>query len=313
MSTIRIGLLGCGNVGGGFVRLLASERARIRERVGIDLQIHRILVRDAKRCRDGVAPQLLTQSAIDVIDGGCEIVVELVGGVHSAGAYVRRAIEHGCDVVTANKALLASRGEELFGAAAGAGTRIGFEASVCGAVPVVRVLQHAMAGDRVESIVGILNGTCNYILSRIEDGATFDEGLRLAQERGFAEADPTLDISGADAAQKLRILASLAFDVPVVAESVAGIDSLEPAKIERARAGGNVWRLVAEAERHPGGVTLRVEPRELDANHVLARVRDEENAVVIRGRASGELRLSGKGAGAMPTASAVLAVVFELA
>jgi homoserine dehydrogenase len=312
MRRVRIGLLGCGTVGRGFVELLERERPRIAARHGVDIDIGRILIRDEAKERAGVDRRLVTTSAIDVLDDGCDVIVELIGGVHSAGAFVRRAIANGRHVVTANKALLAASGAELFASAAAHGVTIGFEASVCGAIPIVRVLQRGLAGDAIESIRGVVNGTCNFVLSRMEEGLTFADALRCAQERGFAEADPAMDVDGDDAAQKMRILASLAFDAPIVQERVIGIRWIEPRHIERARAGGNVIRLVASVERVAAGVALRVEPQELDANDPLANVRDENNAVIVRGRAAGDLMLSGKGAGAMPTASAVLSDVISL-
>ena len=313
MKRVRVSLLGCGTVGQGFVTLLDRERARIAERFGVLIDIDRILVRVPSKIRPGVDRSLLTTSAIDVIDHEADIVVELIGGVHTAGAFVRRAVDRGRHIVTANKALLAASGADLFRAAAAAGVTIGFEASVCGGVPVITTLQRAFAGDTVESIRGIVNGTCNFILSRMEDGLSFDEALALAQERGFAEAEPSLDVDGEDAAQKLRILAAIAFDGAVIDETVIGIRGVTPEDVERARLGGNVIRLVASAAETPLGVVLRVEPRELDANDPLANVRDENNAVVIRGRATGELTLGGKGAGALPTAAAVLSDVIEIA
>lgn len=308
---VTVGLLGCGTVGRGFVELVERERPRIAARHGVDLQIGRILVRDETKERAGVDRRLVTTAALDVLDDGCDVIVELIGGVHTAGAFVRRAIANGRDVVTANKALLAANGTELFASAAARGVTIGFEASVCGAIPIVRVLKRGLAGDEIESLRGVVNGTCNYVLSRMEEGLTFADALRCAQERGFAEADASLDVDGDDAAQKMRILASLAFDAPIVHEHVVGIRWVTPRHIERARAGGNVIRLVASAERTASGVELRVEPCELDANDPLANVKDENNAVIVRARAAGELIFSGKGAGALPTASAVLSDVLE--
>lgn len=312
MKRVRVSLLGCGTVGQGFVTLLERERSRIANRVGLLIDIDRILVRVPSRIRPGIDRSLLTTSAIDVIDGDADVVIELIGGVHTAGAFVRRAIDRGRHVVTANKALLAAAGGELFRAAAAAGVTIGFEASVCGGVPVITTLQRGLAGDSVESIRGIVNGTCNFILSRMEDGLSFADSLALAQERGFAEAEPSLDVDGEDAAQKLRILAAIAFEGPIIDETVIGIRGVTADDVERARLGGNVIRLVASASETPLGVVLRVEPRELDANDPLANVRDENNAVVIRGKATGELILAGKGAGALPTAAAVLSDVIEI-
>lgn len=299
MRRIRIGLLGCGTVGGGFVRLVAHERERLRTRYGIDLEIARILVRDLDKERPGVDRALLTTSALEVIDGDCDLIVEAIGGVHTAGSFVRRAIARGCDVVTANKALLAASGRELFDAAARQGVTIGFEASVCGGVPVVGALRRGLAGDTIESITGILNGTCNYVLTRMEQGVRFADAVAHAQASGFAEADPTLDLSGEDAAQKLRILAEVAFDAPIRRLVVRGINASTRGK------------LVAEARRVAGGIDLVVEPRHVPVDHPFARVVDEQNAVIIRGRAVGEVFLSGRGAGSLPTAAAILADCLE--
>ena len=313
MTALRIGLLGCGTVGRGFVELVGRERERIRARRGIDLQITRILIRDAGKERPGVDRRLLTTRAIDVLDGDCDLVVELVGGVECAGAYVRRALHNGRNVVTANKALLAASGAELFAVAARDGLEIGFEASVCGGVPIVRALQRGLAGDSIQTISGILNGTCNYILTRMdEDGLDFDAALRLAQERGFAEADPTLDVEGIDAAQKLQILASLVFDERPITLARLGIRDITLDEVHSVRSRGEVLRHVATARRSARGVELRVEPVALPRAHPLAGVRDENNGVIIRGRATGELFFAGRGAGSLPTAAAVLSDVIEI-
>jgi homoserine dehydrogenase len=294
------------------VNLVSRERERIRARHRIDLQIARILVRDLRKERRGVDPGLLTTSAIEVIDDDCDLIVEVVGGVHCAGTYVRRAIARGRDVVTANKALLAAAGGELFDAAASKGVEIGFEASVCGGVPVIGALRRGLAGDSIESIAGILNGTSNYVLCRMAEGLDLPEAVVCAQEAGFAEADPSLDVSGEDAAQKLGILAQLAFDAPVRRRSVVGIAGVTPGDVERARKSHRVIRQVAEARRVAGGVELVVEARAVPESHPFARVVDEQNAVVIRGRAVGDVVLSGRGAGSMPTAAAVLSDVIAV-
>jgi homoserine dehydrogenase len=307
MRPVTIGLLGCGTVGQGFLRLVKQERFR-------DLRVGRILVRDLQKERPGVDPALLTTNALEVIDD-CDVVVELIGGVHSAGAYVRHALRSGRDVVTANKALLAGSGRELFALARDCGVQIGFEASVCGGIPVIRAIERGLAGDSIETITGIVNGTCNYILTRMEEnGLDFGSALRLAQQRGFAEADATLDVSGADALQKLQILAELSFGASShVRIRVHGIDDIEREEVEQARSRRCVIRHVASARRLPGGVELRVERRELPESHPLAAVRDENNAVIIRGRAVGEMLFIGKGAGSLPTAAAVLSDVIEIA
>ena len=311
MRRLRIGLLGCGTVGGGFVQLVDRERERLRARYGVDLAIGRILVRDLQKERPGVDRALLTTSALDVLDADLDLIVEVIGGVHCAGTYVRRAIARRRHVVTANKALLAASGGELFDAAARSGVGIGFEASVCGGVPVVGALRRGLAGDSIESLSGVLNGTSNYVLCRMAEGLDASMAVLRAQEAGFAEADPSLDLSGNDAAQKLAILAQLAFDAPVRRTRVSGIEDVTPEDLEHARRRGCVIRQVAEASRVAGGVELVVEPRIVPASHPLGRVVDEQNAVVIRGRAVGEIVLSGRGAGAMPTAAAVLSDALE--
>ena len=293
------------------MQLVDRERERLRARYGVDLAIGRILVRDIEKERPGVDRALLTSSALDVLDADLDLIVEVIGGVHCAGTYVRRAIARRRHVVTANKALLAAAGGELFDAAARSGVGIGFEASVCGGVPVVGALRRGLAGDSIESLTGVLNGTSNYVLCRMAEGLDAAAAVLRAQEAGFAEADPSLDLSGNDAAQKLAILAQLAFDAPVRRTRVSGIEDVTQADLERARKRGCVIRQVAEASRIAGGVELVVEPRSVPASHPLGRVVDEQNAVVIRGRAVGEIVLSGRGAGAMPTAAAVLSDVLE--
>lgn len=316
MKQVRIGLLGCGTVGGGFVRLLEAERGRIRNRYGMDLVISGILVRDVAKKRHGLEMSalrcLLTDRALDILDGECDLVVEVIGGVHTAGALIRRAIARGRNIVTANKALLASSGTELFAAAARMGVRIGFEASVCGGVPIIGALRGSLAGDSIESISGVLNGTSNYVLCRMAEGLALEAAIRRAQEAGFAEEDPTLDISGEDAAQKLAILAQIAFGTPASRSSVRGIESITGEDLANAAASGFAIRQVAEARRVAGSVRLVVEPRRLPLDHPFARVLDEQNAVLIRGRASGEIGLSGPGAGSMPTAVAILGDVLAL-
>jgi homoserine dehydrogenase len=306
---VRIGLLGCGTVGGGFVQLVERERARIGARYGVDLRIARILVRDIEKERPGVDRALLTTAPLDVLDRDLDLVVEVIGGVHCAATFVRRAIGQGRHVVTANKALLAANGRDLFAEAARKRVAIGFEASVCGGVPVIGALRRGLAGDSIESIRGILNGTSNYVLCRLAEGLDHRTAVVRAQEAGFAEADPSLDLSGTDAAQKLAILAALAFHEPVRRTVVTGIEDVSANDVERARAAGMVIRQVAEASRVAGGIQLVVEPRLIRGTDPLAGVIDEQNAVVIRGRAVGEIRLSGLGAGALPTASAVLSDV----
>lgn len=312
MNRVDIGLLGCGTVGRGFVQLVERERSRLR-RLGLDISIRSIAVRDLGKPRPAVDERLLTASALEAIQAG-DIVVEAIGGIEPARSLLRTAIALGRDIVTANKALLAESGPEIFAKAAARGVAVGFEASVCGGIPVIRALQRGLTGDSIESVTGILNGTCNFVLSRMEDGTTFDAALRLAQERGFAEADPSLDVDGLDAAQKLQLLANIAFEGQrPSAIDVSGIRGVTIEDVAAARSRGSVLRQIATAEECGGTLQLRVAVREIPDCDPLARVRDEWNAVVIRGRSVGDLFLTGRGAGAMPTATALLSDVIEIA
>ncbi len=315
MRKLKIGLLGCGVVGGGFVRLLEENASLIRSRAEAEISISRILVRDAGRPRPHVAPGQLTTRGEDVLRNGADIIVELIGGTSVARTLVREALGSGRHVVTANKRLLALCGGELFDLASIHRVRVGFEASVCGAIPVIRVVRDALAGDRIESIEGIVNGTSNYVLSRMEEsGATFDEALAEAQALGFAEADPTLDIDGADAAEKITILARLAFPAAQIRwKSRTGIRGIGRAEIEAAARDGNVVRHVASVTWNGGAVDVDCGPRILPRNHLLAAVRGEGNGIVVRAKGAGELALYGPGAGSLPSASSVLADVIEIA
>jgi len=314
MRRVRIALLGCGTVGGGLVRLLERSRARLASELGVEFSLARVLVRDLARRRDGVDPSLLTTRADAAIPEDAEVVVELLGGIEPARSLVHEALERGLPAVTANKALLARHGPELFAAASARDVPLGFEGSVCGGVPIVRALRGGLAGNRVESVTGVLNGTCNYVLTRMErDALSFAAALGAAQAAGFAEADPSLDIDGWDAAQKLVVLSALAFGewVPESDVRVRGIRDVTPERLAEARRRGRVLRLVAAAERRAGRLALEVGPRELALDHPLAAVAMEQNAVLVRGDEVGELLFQGRGAGAGPTATAVLADLCE--
>src|SRR5579862_2243143 len=218
---LKIGLLGCGTVGRGLVELVGKNDGLIRQRSGVELQITKILVRDLDKERHGVDHALLTTQPDKVLSNGCDLVVELVGGIEPARTFIERSLARGKHVVTANKALLAIDGFSLMKAAEIQNVRLGFEASVCGGIPIIRALRNGLVGNRIHSLTGILNGTCNYILTRMtEDRMDFEAALSEAQAKGFAEADPTLDIAGYDAAQKLKILAELAFNSRVASGSV---------------------------------------------------------------------------------------------
>jgi homoserine dehydrogenase len=291
----KLGLLGCGTVGQGLVELVSRNRALIRERAGIDLTFTQILVRDRGKKRPGVDHQLLTTHPEKVINNGCDMVVELVGGLEPARTFIQNALSNRKHVVTANKALLAADGLALLRAAAVQRVQFGFEASVCGGIPI---------------------GTCNYILTRMSDArVSFEEALKEAQAKGFAEADPTLDVDGYDAAQKLKILSELAFGgtLPLDSVQVEGIRNITADDVEAARKWGYVIKLLAVAQSDGHAVSLRVRPVLLPRNHQLASVRDENNAVLVKGDAVGEMLFHGKGAGSLPSASAVLSDIVEIA
>jgi homoserine dehydrogenase len=313
---LKIGLLGCGNVGRGLVELVGRNEALIRQRSGVELRITKILVRDLDKERQGVDHALLTTEPDKVLNNGCDLVVELVGGIEPARSFIERSLARGKHVVTANKALLALDGFSLMKTAAVKKVRLGFEASVCGGIPIIRALRDGLVGNNIQRLSGILNGTCNYILTRMtEDRVEFEDALREAQAKGFAEADPTLDIDGYDAAQKLKILTELAFGAQVDADTVQveGIRDIAADDVQAAREFGFVIKHVATAELSEDAVALSCAPLLLPASHQLARIRDENNAVLVRGDAVGEMLFSGKGAGSLPSASAVLSDVVDIA
>jgi homoserine dehydrogenase len=313
---LKIGLLGCGTVGRGLVELVGRNDALVRQRSGVELRITKILVRDLDKERDGVDRALLTGDPDKVLNNGCDLVVELVGGIEPARSFIERSLARGKHVVTANKALLALDGISLMKTAEQQKVRLGFEASVCGGIPIIRALRDGLVGNNIQKLSGILNGTCNYILTRMtEDGVEFEAALREAQAKGFAEADPSLDIDGHDAAQKLKILTELAFCAQVDAGSVQvqGIRDITADDVHAAKELGFVIKHVATAGLSEDAVSLGCSPVLLPVSHQLAGIRDENNAVLIRGDAVGEMLFSGKGAGSLPSASAVLSDVVDIA
>lgn len=316
MRKVRLGLLGCGVVGGGLVELLRRNREIVARRSGLDLDVRRVLVRDPRKERPCDRSIVTTEPDAVLGDRDIDVVVEVMGGIEPARSYLSRAIDARKNVVTANKALLADSGGELFRRAAERRVRIGFEASVCGGIPIIRAIAGGLVGDRISSIAGIVNGTCNFILTRVaEEGRTFAEALAEAQRRGFAEADPSLDLDGRDAAQKLQLLAELAFGTPLAGARfpVEGIRPLEEEDVRAAGELGYVLKHVAIGRDCGDALDLRVHPALLPRTHPLAHVRDEFNGVVLRGDAVDEMVFIGKGAGALPTASAVLSDVIGIA
>jgi len=317
-DVVRIGLLGCGTVGGAVVSLLTEHQQEITARTGAELTVTRVAVRDVFRQRNlALADDVFTTDAMSVVEADdVDIVVELIGGEEPAGALIKRALECGKPVVTANKLLLARHGHELYGLAASAGVDLAYEAAVAGAIPIIKPLKESLAGDRVTRVVGILNGTTNFILTQMtENGADYSTVLKDAQALGYAEADPTADVSGADAAAKCAILASLAFDTVVHADDVftEGIEQLSAIDISVADRLGYVIKLVGIASRSGDEIDVRVHPTFLPKTHPLASVRGAFNAVFVQAEAAGDLMFYGQGAGGEPTASAVVGDIIDVA
>src|SRR3954468_3573470 len=315
---VRVGILGCGHVGGALVRLIHDHADVIEARAGVPLEVARVAVRDLTKERDLPLPSRCYTDDAGAVVGGPDvgIVVEVIGGIEPARRLIVEALMGGKPVVTANKELVATHGRELFETAEGAGVDILFEASVGGGIPLIRPLRESLAGDRIRRVMGIVNGTTNYILTNMTDaGASFADALAEAQALGFAETDPTADVEGFDAAAKAAIIASIAFGARVVAGDVyrEGITEITLDDISSARDLGYVVKLLAVAEEFDGDVAVRVHPAMVPARHPLASVRDSFNAVFIEGDAVGELMLYGRGAGGMPTASAVLGDLVDAA
>jgi homoserine dehydrogenase len=310
---LRIALLGCGVVGSEVVRLLGSQGEDLAARIGAPLELVGVGVRDvAARRRVDVPVDLLTDDLAGlVVRPDVDVVVELMGGIEPARSLLVQAIRRGASVVTANKALLAEHGAELYSAADEAGVDLYFEASVAGAIPLLRPLRESLAGDNVIRVLGIVNGTTNYILTKMDEtGASFADALAEAQELGYAEADPTADVEGYDAAAKAAILAGLAFHTRVTMADVyrEGITAVSASEVATAQAMGHVIKLLAICERSADGrgVSVRVHPAMIPLTHPLAGVREAYNAVFVESEAAGQLMFYGRGAGGAPTASAVL-------
>ncbi len=318
--TLSVGVLGAGTVGTQVIRLLTEQADDFAARSGARLRITGIAVRDVDAPRDPAVPrELLTDDAEHVATHN-DLVIELIGGIEPARTLILAALRAGASVVTGNKALLAAHGPELYAAAAQTDTDLYYEAAVAGAIPVVYGLRESMAGDRVTSVLGIVNGTTNYILDEMTTkGLSFDEALSTAQELGYAEADPTADVDGHDAAAKTAILASLAFHTRVGVEDVEvrGIRDVTAADIREAHASGCEIKLLAIAQRredsHAHGVSVRVHPTLVPFDHPLANVHGAFNAIVVEAEAAGRLMFYGQGAGGTPTASAVLSDVVAAA
>lgn len=316
---VRIGVLGCGNVGAPLVALIAEQGEAIAARTGLRLAVTRIAVRDMARTRPpGIDRRLLTDDALSVVDDAdVDLVVELIGGIDPARELILRALKAGKPVVTGNKELLARCGAELFSAAEEAGVDLLFEAAVAGGIPIIRSLRESLVGEKITRVMGIVNGTTNYILTRMtEAGASYADALAEAQALGYAEADPTADVEGYDAGAKAAIIASIAFGASVVAGDVhhEGITAITEIDIDFARRMGFVIKLLAVAEQDDAGaIGVRVHPAMVPLEHPLAAVRESFNAVFVQGASVGDLMFYGRGAGGGPTASAILGDLVDAA
>lgn len=320
--SLRVALLGAGSVGSQVARLLLEQGDEFEARVGARLDLVGIGVRDLQAERDVDLPRELMTTDTDNLILGADLVVELIGGLEPARTYIMQALTSGADVITANKALIATHGTELFDTAERVGAQLYYEAAVAGAIPIIRPLRESLAGDRVTRILGIVNGTTNFILDRMDThGESLEAALAEATRLGYAEADPTADIDGYDAAAKAAILANLAFHTRVPLESVyrEGITTVTRDQVESARAAGCVIKLLAICDRlvdpHTGaeGVSARVYPALIARDHPLASVRGAHNAVFVQAAAAGDLMFYGAGAGGIETASAVLGDVVSAA
>jgi len=317
-EVIRLGILGLGVVGSGTVEVLRRNRESIERKIGARLEIRRIAVRDLNKPRRvAVDRSLLTNNAYDVLDDPqVDIVVELIGGVHPAKEYVLRALENGKPVVSANKELLAKEGADIMMAAGRHQLDFAFEGSVGGGIPIIQPMKNSLAGNRIERVMGIVNGTTNYILTKMaEEAADFEQALKEAQAQGYAEADPSADVNGHDAQYKIAILASIAFTARIRVDDVycEGITRITRADMEWAKQLGYAIKLVAIAQEVSSkAVQVRVHPALLPLSHPLASVRDVYNGVLVRGDAVGDVMFYGRGAGSLPTGSAVVGDIIDV-
>jgi homoserine dehydrogenase len=318
METINVGLIGFGTIGAGVAKVLLENRDIISARLGAELNLKTIADLDITSDRGVTIPDGILTTDVNAILGNpaIDIVIELIGGYEPAKSFVQKALESGQSVVTANKALLAKHGNELFAAARRNDVDFYYEASVGGGIPIIKTMREALAGNRINSVCGILNGTCNYILTRMgNEGADFAGVLKQAQELGYAEADPTFDVEGIDTAHKLAILTALAFATPIDFERihVEGITAIQPVDFAFAREFGYKIKLLAIAKQEEGRIEARVHPTMLPESHMLAKIDDVFNAVFVNADALGPSLYYGQGAGMMATASAVVGDLVDIA
>lgn len=316
MENVQIALLGLGTVGTGVYKVLKAQKEEISHKVGTEIQLKKILVRNTKKAAEKLDdPSVLTTEWKSILeDPEISVVVEVMGGIEPARSYILDALHAGKSVVTANKDLLASHGKELMDAAAEAKADLLFEASVAGGIPIIRPLKECLAGNQISEVMGIVNGTTNFILMKMaEEGMEFQEALALATELGYAEADPTADIEGLDAARKMAILASIAFHSRVTFDDVytEGITKITATDIRYAKEMGCDIKLLGMAKNTPEGIETRVQPMLIPSTHPLASVRDSFNAVFVHGDAVDDTMFYGRGAGELPTASAVVGDILD--
>ena len=313
---INIALLGAGTVGGGVYRLIKENREEFKDRTGAVINVKKVLVRDMSKDRPGFDKAVLTDDFNEIIsDKDIEIVVELMGGLHPALEYVTESLKAGKQVVTANKDLIAEHGELIGNLAEQMGSDLLFEAAVAGAIPIIRPLKQSMAGNNISEIMGIVNGTTNYILTKMsETGMSYSDALAKATELGYAEADPIADVEGYDAGRKVAIMATIAFHSRVVFNQVytEGITKITADDIRYAKEFGYVIKLVGVAKQTENGIEAKVHPMLIPEDHPLAGVRDSYNAVFVHGDAMEDITFMGRGAGMMPTASAVMGDVIDV-
>ncbi|MDD3360148.1 MAG: homoserine dehydrogenase [Hespellia sp.] len=316
-KTIKVGLLGLGTVGSGVYKLIQKNQDEMVQKIGANLKIAKILVHNIERTREGVDTSLLTNRPEDILeDEEIQIVIEVMGGIEPAKTMILAALNAGKNVVSANKDLIAEHGKELLDAAEANGVDFLFEAAVAGGIPIIRPLKQCLAGNEITEVIGIVNGTTNYILTKMfEDGMDFAEALAKATELGYAEADPTADIEGLDAGRKVAIMASIAFHSRVVFADVytEGITKITAKDIAYAKEFDSVIKLLGVAHNTESGIEVAVYPMLLEKDHPLASVRDSFNAVFVHGDAVDDAMFYGRGAGALPTASAVMGDIIDVA
>lgn len=316
VKKIRVAILGSGTVGTGVYKIIQNQKEEFPHKIGSELEVAKILVRNINKQREGIPSEILTDKWADIInDDSIGIVIEVMGGIEPAKTYISEALTKGKNVVTANKDLMAEYGHELLETAAAHNCDLLFEAAVAGGIPIIRPIKQCLAANKITEIMGIINGTTNFILTKMtEEGMEFEDALKLATELGYAEADPTADIEGLDAGRKIAILASIAFNSRVSFSDVytEGISKITAKDIKYAKELGCVIKLIATAKNTETGIEVRVTPMFIPVSHPLASVNDSFNAVFVHGDALGDAMFYGRGAGELPTASAVMGDVIDV-